>query len=390
MQNSNLTSNSINNKKINSSSFSTIFSILTLLIACAGLFFAVLAYFKEDKPLTLIKNEPSVSAKFENSTIAEVAGKVAPSVVSIISETKTINGWRVRSGKNAGTGFLVSSDGLVITNKHVIEQASKLSVVLDNGELYNDVKMIGIDPLNDIGFIKIKNVKNLPAAKLGDSKQIAIGQPVIAIGNALGQYQNTVTQGIVSGTGRSVVASDESQSKQETLTDMIQTDASINPGNSGGPLVNAAGEVIGINTAVSNSAQGIGFAIPISAVKGMFKTVSTTGKLLRPYLGVYALNITPAVAKEYNLPVKSGAYLFSQSDRLSAIAKNSPAAKIGLKDKDIIAAINGTEIGRSGSLSTLIGEYAVGDTIQLRIIREQKSMDINLTLEAYSETVSDD
>ena len=163
---------------------------------------------------------------------------------------------------------------------------------------------------------------------------------------------------------------------------MIQTDAAINSGNSGGPLVNAAGEVIGINTATSTSAENMGFAIPISSVKGMLAQLIETGKAERTYLGVYAAEITPEVAKAYNLPVNAGAYLYSSST-YSAIVKDSPAAKAGLKDKDIITKVNGVEVGKAGTLTDLIGEYKPGDTVQLTVIREGNETAVNVTLEGY-------
>ena len=205
---------------------------------------------------------------------------------------------------------------------------------------------------------------------------------ITAIGNALGEYQNTVTAGIISGTGRSVTASDGSGRQAETLTDMIQTDAAINSGNSGGPLVNAAGEVIGINTATSSTAENMGFAIPISSAKGMLKQLVETGKAERTYLGVYTVEITPEAAKEYSLPVNSGAYIYSSS-AYTAVTKDSPAEKAGLKDKDIITHVNGTKVGSAGSLSSLIGEYKPGDTVQLTVIREGNEIAINATLGGY-------
>ena len=314
-----------------------------------------------------------------------MANKVSPSVVSIVTSIKTTNFF----GENydasaAGTGVIATADGYIITNKHVINGATKIAVVLDDGTTYEDVKLVATDPLNDIAFLKIDGVSELTAATLGDSKTISVGQQVIAIGNALGQYQNTVTSGIVSGLGRSVTASDASGRNSETLSDMIQTDAAINSGNSGGPLVNAAGQVIGINTATSSTAENMGFAIPISSVKGMFRQLVETGKASRAYLGVYALEITPEVAKAYNLPVTAGAYLYSSSS-YSAIMKDTPASKAGLKDKDIVIAINGVKVGAAGSISTLIGEYKAGDTVQLTLVREGKEIAINVTLEGYKE-----
>lgn len=359
-------------------------SVVALVLGGCGLGFGLMAYQKTSTPLTFLNSGvDGNSANFVEGSIAEIADKVSASVVSIVTSTKTTNyfGQDYESAA-AGTGIIVTSDGYVLTNKHVINGATSISVVLDDGTSYEDVEIAAVDPLNDIAFLKIKDVSGLTAATLGDSKTINVGQQVMAIGNALGQYQNTVTVGVISGLGRSVTASDESGYNVETLTDMIQTDAAINSGNSGGPLVNAAGEVIGINTATSSTAENMGFAIPISSVKGMLKQLEETGSAKRAYVGVYAAEITPEIAKAYNLPVSAGAYLYSSSS-YSAIAKDSPAAKAGLKDKDIITAVNGVQIGKAGTLADLVGEYKPGDTVQLTVIREGSEIAINVTLEGY-------
>jgi serine protease Do len=286
--------------------------------------------------------------------------------------------------QSAGTGMIVSKDGYVITNKHVVDGSRKIQIITDEGDTYDNVKLLGADPLNDVAYLKISGVDDLPTISLGDSKTISVGQPVLAIGNALGAYQNSVTQGIISGTGRSVQAGDSSGNNVEYLTDMIQTDAAINPGNSGGPLVNAAGDVIGINTATSTSAEGLGFAIPISAVRGMLKRIREDDKVERAYIGISYLTITPEVAKEYKLPVKQGAYVFSEnSSRGGAVVKDGPADRAGIKDKDVITKIGNIEVGHAGSISTLVGEYKVGETIQVTLIRDGKEKVVNVTLEAY-------
>ena len=331
---------------------------------------------------SLYSNFDGNSQDFTQGSIAEVAEKVSPSVVSILTETRTNNYWISQSSTStaAGTGLIVTSDGYVLTNKHVVESAKTIQVVLDNGTTYSDVTLVGTDPLNDVAFIKINNVSNLTPATLGDSKTLNIGQEVIAIGNALGLYQNSVTEGIISGTGRTITALDSSNSYYEQLTDMIQTDASINAGNSGGPLVNAAGQVVGINTAVSAAGNGIGFAIPINSVKGALKTLIETGQVKRAYIGVQYVSVTPDIASEYQLSVKNGAYL---PDSTSVIS-GSPAEKAGLKTGDIITKVNGVEIGKYGSLSTLIGEYSVGDTIELTYIRDGNEYVTTLTLAEYT------
>lgn len=360
-------------------------TIFALLMGAGGLAFGIIAFEKVSTPLTLLgSGSDGNSANFTEGSVADVAKKVSESVVSILTSTKAVNyfGQSVDSSA-AGTGIIATSDGYIITNKHVINGAHKVTVVLDDGTKYEDVEVVATDPLNDVAFLKIKDVSDLKAAKLGDSKTLSVGQQVVAIGNALGEYQNSVTAGIISGTGRSVTASDGSGGNVETLSDMIQTDAAINSGNSGGPLVNAAGEVIGINTATSATAENMGFAIPISSVKGMLSQLIETGKASRAYLGVYSMEITPEAAKEYNLPVDSGAYLYSQSS-YSSIVKNSPAAKAGLQNKDIVTAVNGVKVGAAGSLPDLISEYKPGDTVQLTVIREGKEIAVNVTLEGYS------
>lgn len=363
-----------------------IISIFALILGCGGLVLGFMGYQKAATPLTLLgSGNDGNSANFTEGSIAEVADKVSKSVVSIVTSTKTTNLFgQSYDASAAGTGIIATEDGYIITNKHVINGATKVTVVLDDGTSYENVKVVATDPLNDVAYLKIDNVSGLTAATLGDSKTISVGQQVIAIGNALGQYQNTVTSGIISGIGRSVTASDGTGYNSETLTDMIQTDAAINSGNSGGPLVNAAGEVIGINTATSTSAENMGFAIPISSTKGMLEQLKSTGSANRTYLGVYSIEITPEVAKAYNLPVSEGVYLYSPSN-YSAIIKNSPAAKAGLKDKDIVTKINGTKIGAAGSLASLIGEYKPGDTVQLTVIRDGNETAINVTLEGYPE-----
>lgn len=364
-----------------------ILATLALFGAGVSATFSVLSYQKASTPLTFLNSgTDGNSANFTEGSIADVVSKLSPSVVSIVTSVKGTSYFgQSYTSAAAGTGIIVSADGYILTNKHVIEGASTISVVLSDGTTYKDVEVVAVDSLNDVAFLKIKDVSDLTAAKLGDSKTIQVGQQVVAIGNALGEYQNSVTAGVISGTGRSLTATDSTGSMAERLTDMIQTDAAINSGNSGGPLINAAGEVIGINTATSASAENMGFAIPIAAVKGMLSQLIEKGEASRAYLGVYTVEITPDTAKSYNLPVTAGSYLYASGGNYSAIVKDSPAAKAGLKEKDIITAVNGVKIGSSGSLSTLIGEYKPGDTVQLTVIRDGKEIAVNVTLEAYSD-----
>lgn len=328
----------------------------------------------------------SNSANFTEGSIASIANAVSKSVVSIVTSTdqKSFFSNETTSQTAAGTGFILSNDGYVATNKHVVSGASKIGVILDDGTAYEDVELVGTDPLNDFAIIKINNVNNLSPVKLGDSKTTSAGQQVVAIGNALGAYQNSVTSGIISGKGRSLTATDSGRTQYETLSDMIQTDAAINGGNSGGPLVNATGEVIGINTAYASQGNNVGFAIPISSVKGIIKNVLSGKGFERAVIGVRYINLTPTIAKEKNLSVTRGA-LIASSKNNKAIISGSAGDKAGLKENDIITAVNGTEIGNSGSLSSLIGEYSVGDTVKITVVRGGKTETLELTLAAYKQ-----
>ncbi len=328
---------------------------------------------------TTVDGNETVTA--EESSIASVAEKVGPSVVSIVTETRSSSSY-FGSSQAAGTGIIVSKDGYVMTNNHVLESATSVSVVDSEGTLYEDVRIIGRDPLNDIAFLKIRADNEFTPAAIGNSSTIRTGQQVVAIGNALGQYSNTVTSGIISGTGRPITAATGS-GDTESLTDLIQTDASINPGNSGGPLVNMAGQVIGINTAIVEDANGIGFAIPVNATKGILAGVLETGKVTRAYLGVNYITITPDVAREYELDVNNGAYVHA-SGSANPVQPNSPAAQAGLRDGDIITKINDDTIGTDGSLSSVLGEYRPGDKLTITYLRDGKEQTTTVTLGTYN------
>ena len=376
-----------NASKVKTTSPATAFAALAFVLAFAACVFAAMTYFDSRQVVTTSAGEyyQGNSTTFKDTNIASAVSKVTPAVVSILGQTEVRDYFGgVSDSTSAGTGVIVTEDGYIITNKHVIQGVRKISVVTDSGDSYDDVSVVGTDPMNDIAYLKINGASKLTAANLGDSKTIATGQPVLAIGNALGVYQNSVSQGIISGTGRSVNASDSTGANQEVLTDMIQTDAAINPGNSGGPLVNAAGDVIGINTAVSTDANGLGFAIPISSTKGMLNNIIKNHKAERAYVGVNYLPVTSDVAKEYNLPVKQGAYVYAQNG--DPVVAGSPAAKAGIKSGDIITKVNGVNIGSAGSVSTLVGEYTVGDKITFTIIRDGQEKNLLVTLAAYSGT----
>jgi S1-C subfamily serine protease len=220
---------------------------------------------------------------------------------------------------------------------------------------------------------------DLPVAPIGTSEQLEPGQIAIAIGNPLG-YKHTVTTGIVSGLGRNIRASDATQTSAESLRNLIQTDAAINPGNSGGPLLNSAGQVIGINTAVSTTAQGLGFAIPIDVAKPIMEQAIAGDELARPWIGVYYTPITPSLAEAENLDVEYGALIASATDGQDPIFPGSPADEAGLQDGDIIVALNGEQISAERDLATLILPHSPGDTVTLRVLRDNSATEVQVTL----------
>lgn len=382
----------VNTKKKKSNKLSRLLAalVVTLLLAGAAGYGGAKLYEegRSGNAVTLpmsSKNDGNAVVTTNEESIANVAKTVSPSVVSILTTTQQSSRFysQTYEQQGAGTGIIVSKDGYIMTNKHVVDGAREVTVALSSGETYESVQVVGVDPLNDIAFLKVKNVKDLPAAELGDSKTIRIGQTVVAIGNALGQYSNTVTSGIVSGTGRPIVASSDGTSRgaTESLNDLIQTDAAINSGNSGGPLLNLKGQVIGVNTAVASQAQGIGFSIPIGATKGMLAHLIETGKVERPYLGVQYVSINPQVKKEYKLSVSQGDLV--TASRGDSVQRGGPAAKAGVKDGDIITAVNDIKVGEVANVATLISEYRPSDKIEITVLRDGKQRTLSVTLGAY-------
>lgn len=266
---------------------------------------------------------------------------------------------------SAGTGFIVKSDGLIITNKHVVDISdAEYTVILNNDQKY-PAKVMAKDPVHDIALIKIQAF-GLPTLALGDSNNLAVGQTVVAIGNALGQFSNTVSKGIVSGLARSVTA--QSGGTSEQLEKVIQTDAAINPGNSGGPLLDLSGKVIGINIAIVSGAQNVGFAIPVSRVKKDLEDVEVKGKIYYPFLGVRYIVIDTEIKDQYNTSADYGALVIS-SENQPAIVPDSPAAKAGIREGDIILEADEKRIDSSTSLSEIVQFKKPGDTISLKIKR---------------------
>lgn len=335
----------------------------------------------------------------EQSAIIDVAEKSSPAVVSIIISKDLPkyenflngNGWfsypdRKQIGTElqqigSGSGFLITADGMILTNRHVVSDTdATYTVILNDGKQY-DAKVLARDTILDVALIQIE-ASDLPFLNLGTSESLKIGQSVIAIGNSLGEFSNTVSSGIVSGLGRSITASDSGGNSSERLENVIQTDASINPGNSGGPLLDITGNVIGVNVAVAQNAENIGFAIPITAVKPIVESVQATGKIVRPYLGVRYQMINKQLQEELKLPVDSGALISAGegSDEV-AVLENSPAAKAGFKAGDILLEIDGKELNSRNSLQTEIQKHKVGDSVSVKFQRDQDIQTVDVVLE---------
>jgi len=280
----------------------------------------------------------------------------------------------------SGSGFIVTADGLVLTNKHVVlDSQAEYTVFTNDGQKYS-AKVLALDPVQDLAVIKIQSEETFTPIKLGDSSEIQIGQTAIAIGNALGEFTNTVSVGVVSGLQRTISASDRAGGFSETLQGIIQTDAAINSGNSGGPLLNLKGEVIGINTAMAENAQSIGFAIPINTAKNDIEQVKKTNKIVYPFLGVRYVLIDKAVQQEYNLSVDYGALLLKGANGESAVTAGSPAETAGIKENDVILEFNGEKITSNNPLSQIITKYSVEDKVNLKILRDDQELNVEATL----------
>ncbi len=315
----------------------------------------------------------------EQSAIIDLAKKVSPSVVSITSSTTTTDLFgQTQTGQGAGTGIIVTSDGLILTNKHVVSEGSNFTVITSDGKQYKNASILAKDPTNDIAFVKI-DAKGLKVAELGDSSKVEVGQTVVAIGNALGQFQNSVTSGIISGRRQSITAGAGGES--ESLSNLLQTDAAINPGNSGGPLVNIAGQVIGINTAIAGEgAQNIGFAIPINDAKNDISAVESQGKITRAFLGVRYVMLTKDIAAQLKINTDSGAYVQGSSSNPGVVA-GGPADKAGLKDGDIITKVNDKSVDGNNGLASVIGQFKDGDKVKITYTRNGKTQGTTATLQ---------
>ncbi len=346
----------------------------------------------------------SNGAVAENSSITEVVQQDSPAVVSIII-SKDLNQYQQdfnnpfffdpffqfrNQPKNttpqfqetgAGSGFFISSEGLILTNKHVVsDESAKYTVLTQDGKQY-DAKVVATDPVNDLALVKV-DIKNAPTLTFADSSKIEIGQQVIAIGNSLGQYANTVTTGIVSGIGRNIVAGGNNSS--ENLEGVIQTDAAINPGNSGGPLLNIYGEVIGVNTAIDQQGQLVGFAIPSNDALKAIQSYQKSGKIVQPLLGVRYVPINSSVKEQNDLPVDYGAWVISglnnDGSDSPAVVPGSAADKAGIKERDIILSINGQRIDQDHTVAGIIKQFSPGDKLSIGILRDKNNITVTATL----------
>ncbi len=390
----------------------------------SGAGFAALRYFPSETQAflqffnapeaELPKTNPPAESKYASNisyeqAIINAAKNVSPSVVSIvisknvpIYEQRFINPFGenspfdlqipqyVQKGTElqevgAGSGFIISTDGLILTNKHVVsDKKAEYTVYTNDGEKYT-AKVLALDPVQDLAVIKIQNLsagsgQAFQAVTLGDSSGIQIGQTAIAIGNALGQFSNTVSVGVVSGLQRTISASDQAGSFSETLEGIIQTDAAINQGNSGGPLLNLKGEVIGINTATAQGAQSIGFAIPINMAKKDIAQIKSGNRIIYPFLGVRYVLVSGDVKNKYNLSVDYGALVLKGSRGEAAVTPGSAAEKAGIQENDVILSINNEKITINNPLSKIIQKYNAGDKVTLRILRNGKEIDVDATL----------
>ncbi len=280
----------------------------------------------------------------------------------------------------AGSGFIISTDGLILTNRHVVEDTTATYTAILNDGTQLPATVIARDTVLDIAMVKITTDKPLTPLTLGDSDTVKIGQTAVAIGNSLGEFSNTVSAGIISGLSRSITASDGTGASSEQLTNVMQTDASINPGNSGGPLLDIDGKVIGVNVAIAQDAQNIGFAIPINSIKTIVQSVSTTGKIVRPYLGVRYLPVDDALVKQYSLSVTYGAYVLTDTGANAGVIVGGPADKAGIKGGDVITSINSQKLDTTHDLQTLVQQFKVGDTIAVTVQRGTQQLNLNVTL----------
>ena len=331
--------------------------------------------------ITISKNVPKYTTSYQNVDPFQGLGGADPfGGMQFQVPVQTPDGTENQL-VGAGSGFIVSSDGMIVTNKHVVEDTTAdYAVYLSNGKKYT-AKVLARDSILDVAIVKI-DATGLPYLNLADSSSLKLGQSVIAIGNALGQFQNTVSVGVVSGLSRSITAGDSSSGESESLDQVIQTDAAINPGNSGGPLLNLSGEVVGMDTAIVQGSENIGFALPIDSIKSVISSVKNTGKIVRPYLGLRYNVITPEMKDANNLAYDYGVIVSpGQNKDELAVVPGSPADKAGILENDIILEVDGVKLDQDTDLAQIIRQKNVGDVVKLLISSKGVEKTVSVILE---------
>ena len=358
-------------------------SLLSALLASGGTVLALRATGELDRPSGVqAPNATTVGATNQPVTVDEssatinVAAAVSPAVVRIQTSAEVDTSTGIIPETGVGSGVIYDAAGWILTNRHVVEGSDSLAVELNDGRVL-DGTVYGIDTLTDLAIVKVEG-SGLPTAALGDSSALKVGQLVIAIGSPLGTYSNSVTSGIVSAKGRSITADGN-----QNLHNLIQTDAAINPGNSGGPLLDAAGNVVGINTAIAADSNGIGFAIPIDIARPIMEQAVAGDQLARPYMGVVYRAVDVQYAEENDLPVSDGAHVIpggSPTAPTPAVVPGSPADTAGLRQGDIIVKVNAQPIDGDHPLDATLSEFAPGDTISVEVLRDGQPQTLSLTL----------
>ncbi len=358
-------------------------SLLSAVLASGGTVFALGAAGALDRPAPVspaaqTTNVGAIQPIFidESSATIAVAAKVSPAVVriTVTGAAGSTNG--VIPATGVGSGVIFDSNGWILTNRHVVEGGEKFDIELKDGRVLSG-RVYGIDTLTDLAIVKVE-ATGLPSAAIGESDALRVGQLVIAIGSPLGTYSNSVTSGIVSAKGRSITTNGN-----QSLTNLIQTDAAINPGNSGGPLLDAGGNVIGINTAIASNSNGIGFAIPIDIARPIMAQAVAGQPLSRPYMGIRFVSITRQLADDQKLPVRAGALVGGRDDQgnpTTGVEDGTPAARAGIKDGDIIVSINGKPIDEEHPLDATLAQSSPGDTVKVDVLRDGQHMMIDVTL----------
>ncbi|MFH0834287.1 MAG: trypsin-like peptidase domain-containing protein [Patescibacteria group bacterium] len=342
-----------------------------------------------EKELTAFSQDPrSFFFNFNDPLFNQLFGQGQPQVEPQQNpDNNTEPETKQKQQIGAGTGFVISKNGMILTNKHVVaDTEADYTVIFADGTKF-PAEVVTRDPTSDFAVLKIKepgDKKFTPVEFVANADAVKVGQFVVAIGNALGQFDNTVTLGIISASGRSITAGDNFGSA-ENLSQLLQTDAAINPGNSGGPLVNLEGKVLGINTAIA-SGQGIGFAIPLDQTKidKMLGQIEKYGKIVKPYLGVRYQLITPELNKEMKLGSDSGAWLKGEND-LPAVIADTPAAAAGLRGGDIILEVNGIKIDDKNPLADVLNNYTPNDEVEFTILRDGKTEKLKVKLGEWKE-----